>query len=118
MNKQEELAEVLNGIPSMALLPAKQFSFKVSTDRYMFKFPNKGKFSDIDSEFFAEDETEFEVYTEGNVNVSVITKLLFATKQYPELEPNQLFCPINFKIEDNEVTMYGQVVTMLGVNDG
>ena len=117
MNKQEELAEVLQGMPSMALLPAKQFAFNVSADRYMFKFPNKGKFSDIDSEFFGGDASEFEVCSEGNVNISIVTKLLFATKQYPELEPNQLFCPINFTVEEDEVTMYGQVVTMLGVND-
>jgi hypothetical protein len=117
MNKQEELTETLQGLPTLALLPAKQFSFTVSSDRYMFKMPNKGKFSDIDSEFFAEDDSEFEIYSEGNVNISIVTKLLFATRQYPDMEPNQLFCPINFKLDGDDVVMYGQIVTMVGVED-
>jgi hypothetical protein len=118
MNNQEESAEVFQGIPSMALLPSQQFKFNVSKDRYMFKFPNKGTFKELDPEFFAEDDSDYEIMEEGVANISIVTKVLFATKQYPDLEPNQLFCPINFVLEGDDVTMYGQVVTMLGENDG
>lgn len=117
MNKQEELNETLQGIPTLALLPAKQFSFTVSTDKYMFKVPNKGKFSEIDPEFFIDDDSEYEIYSEGNVNISIMTKVLFATHQYPELAPNQLFCPINFALEGDDLVMYGQIVSMLGAED-
>ncbi len=114
---KEAVNDILLGIPTLALLPAKQFKFKVSDDKYMFKIPNKGLYKEIDSEFFADDEATFEVYSDNIVNISVITKILFATRQYPALEDNQLFCPINFSLDGEEVKIYGQVVTMLGADD-
>lgn len=115
MNIKEDVNETLQGIPTLALIPANKFSFTVSADKYMYKVPNKGKFNEIDEEFFAEDDSEYEIYSEGNVNISIMTKVLFATHQYPDLEPNQLFCPINFALEGEDLVMYGQIVTMLGV---
>lgn len=117
MNKQEESTETVKGVPTLAFLPARPFSFKVSSDTYMFRLPNKGKFSELDKEFFAEDDSEFEIYSEGIVNISIISKILFATRQYPDLESNQLFCPINFKLDGENIVIYGQVVTMKGVDD-
>lgn len=112
MNKQEDLTGTLQGLPTLALLPARQFTFSVSEDTFMFKMPNKGKFSEVDTEFFAEDPGEFEIFSEGNVNISILTKVLFATRQYPDMADNQLFCPINFKLDGEEVVIYGQLVTL------
>lgn len=117
MNEKSATSEVLQGVPTLALLPARPFGFKVSKDKYMYKVPNKGKFSELDTEFFAEDDSEFEIVSEDNVNISVVAKLLFATKQYPDLEPHQMFCPINFKLEGPDLLIYGQIVTVAGVDD-
>lgn len=117
IDNSEDFTEVFTGMPTLALLPAKQFKFNVSKKTFTLKVPNSGRFVDIDAEFFKEDSGSFEIYSEGNVNISILTKVLFATKQYPDLKGNQIFCPINFKLDGKDILVYGQVVSMVGVSD-
>ncbi len=105
------------GVPTLALLPPKNFKFKVADEIHKLVVPSKGKYIDIDPEFFSDDDGDFVIHEKGVFNISVITKVLFAARKYPLLEDNQLFCPINFKMLNGEVEIYGQVVTMAGFTE-
>ena len=91
----------LVGIPTMALLPPKNFYFKVLNDKHKLSIPKTGKFYDLDKDFFDKEEGSFEIVNAECVNISLITKVLFGTKKYPDLKPNQLFCPIVLIINKN-----------------
>ena len=56
MENKEEInwseESTLIGIPTMALLPSKNFYFKVSKDKYKLTIPKSGSFHDLDPEFY------------------------------------------------------------------
>lgn len=104
--------EVCIGAPTMGLLPARNRKFTLS-EVASVEVPIKGKFSDLDSEYFKNNDTEFSLYDNGILNVSSISKILFSAGKYPALEPTQMFCPISFVISDKTILIIGQVVTFL-----
>lgn len=107
------------GTPTMVLLPARNYYFKVSEEEYTITIPRSGKYHDIDPEFFSEEEGEFNLF-EGRSKVMfmpAITKVLFATKKYPNLEANQLFAPLALVFKKDTVDIIGQTVEMLDPND-
>lgn len=121
VNKEEvEWSEetTLVGIPTMALLPARNFYFKVLNDKYKLTIPKSGDFYKLDKEFFDEDSGLFEIIGKESVNISTITKVLFGTKSYPDLKHNQLFCPISMVVNGDNVDIFGQVVEMLEAPEG
>ena len=103
------------GIPTMALLPPRNYKFEVYEERYKLKIPLSGTFKELDPDFFKDDNTSFElVKNEGKlINISLLTKILFAAKMYPDLQDNQLFCPIAFNFTDNFLEIIGQLMTIL-----
>lgn len=106
------------GTPTMVLLPARNYYFKVSEEEYTITIPRSGKYSDIDPEFFKEEEGEFNLY-DGRSKIMympAITKVLFATKKYPSLDANQLFAPLALVFKKNTVDIVGQIVEMLEPN--
>lgn len=102
------------GTPTMVLLPPRNYYFKVY-GKYKITIPRKGTYHDIAPDFFAESDGEFNLLDEGNaaLYLPAISKVLFATKQYPLLEPNELFAPIALSFNEDSVDIYGQVVRML-----
>lgn len=122
MAKKEELnwsEEVtLVGIPTMALLPSKNFYFKVLEDKHKITIPKSGKYKDLDKDFFDEDSGEFMIANADCVNISAITKVLFGCSKYPALKDNELFCPISIIINKTTVDIFGQVVEMLEAPEG
>jgi len=115
--KKETEAQI--GTPTMVLLPARNYCFKVSEEEYTITIPRSGKYSDIDSEFFSEEEGEFHLYNARSkvMYMPAITKVLFATKKYPNLDSNQLFAPLALKFKKDTVDIIGQVVEMLDPNE-
>jgi len=103
------------GIPTMSLLPPRNYKFEVFDERYKLKVPVSGTFKDLDPEFFKDDETSFELVRNNGslINISLLTKVLFAAKMYPDLQENQLFCPIAFNFKDDFLEIIGQVMTIL-----
>lgn len=104
--------ESMIGIPTMGLVKARNYQFSISKDTFMMKVPIKGSYTDLDSEFFTEEDGAFEIYDGKDFNVATLSKVLFAAKCYPDLKDNQLFCPLKFNIDENVVTIYGQVVQL------
>lgn len=103
--------EVNVGMPSIGFLPVRQYTFKVSTDSYKLTLPNKGTFKELDPEFFKDIQDEsFEIFQDNVLQLSMLTKVLFAAKQYPELQASQVFCPISIELAGDVVNVFGQVV--------
>ena len=105
-----KFGESMLGIPTMGLVKARNYEFKISNDTFMMKVPTSGTYVDLDSEFFTEKDGSFEIYSGNDFNVATLSKVLFATKSYPDLKDNQLFCPLKFTLENDMVIIYGQVV--------
>jgi hypothetical protein len=105
----------MHGTPPLALFPAKNYIFKISEDNYIIEIPRSGKYSELAPEIFDAAAGEFNIYDEESKTFYLpsITKVLFATKQYPDLKFNQFFVPYVLKLEDNKVTIVGQVVDMM-----
>lgn len=105
----------MEGTPSAVLLPAKNYVFKVTDEYVLIELPRRGKYHDIDPSFFTEDDGEFDILDTTNniLYMPAITKVLFATKQYPDLKFNQFFVPHTFKIDEDKVIIVGQVIDMM-----
>jgi len=105
------------GIPTMALMPSKNYHFKVLADKYKITVNKSGKYLDLDEEFFSEEDGSYTVVSEdGSVfNIAALTKILFGEKKYPSLKGNQLFCPISLVVNEDTVDIFGQVVEMIEV---
>jgi hypothetical protein len=106
------------GTPTSVLLPARRYRFSVSPEVYTMNIPRKGKFEDFDKKLF-ENQGEFEVLTYDEekdtytVNLSIISKILFAASKYPKLEDTQAFAPVGLFITKDNVEIVGNVIEML-----
>lgn len=113
--ENNESGEVLVGVPTMGLVPARNYSFTISEDVYLFEIPCEGKYVDLNSEHFTEEDGSFILYKEGTFVLSSISRVMFAAGNYPKLEANELFCPLHIQVEEekNNLKVYGQVVSMI-----
>lgn len=102
------------GVLSMVLLPARNNTFFVEDKRYYtVTIPRKGKYEDIDSEFFSESDGDFDILNDKNsLFLPEVVKVLFATKQYPDLADNQLFVPLTLTFREDMVDIVGQIIEM------
>lgn len=105
------------GTPTMVLLPATNYLFKVLKREYKITVPREGVYSEIDSELYTEKDGEFMLLDEKSkvMYLPAISKVLFAVKKYPDLKPNQLFAPLALVFRKKYVDIIGQVVEMLEV---
>ena len=103
------------GILSMVLLPARHNTFFTEDKKYYtITIPRKGKYVDIDSEFFNESDGSFDILNDENILfLPAITKVLFAGKQYPDLADNQLFVPLTLAFREESVDIIGQIVELI-----
>lgn len=104
---------IMKGTPPAALLPARNYLFRVLTDHHMIEIPRKGKYKDLAPEFFKDDDGEFNILDDNGVLfMPSITKVLFALKKYPDLENNQLFIPHTFEFKEDVVVVIGQAIEL------
>jgi len=111
--------DALMGTPTIALLPAANYLFRVDKKEYKVTVPRKGVYEKLDPKMYSAKDGEFSLLDKKNnvMYMPAISKVLFATKQYPDLKPNQLFAPIALVFRDKEVDIIGQVVEMLEPTD-
>ena len=104
-----------SGILSMVLLPARNNTFFIEDKRYYtVTIPRKGKYTDIDPEFFNEGDGSFDILNYENILfLPAITKVLFAGKQYPDLADNQVFVPLTLKFREEMIDIVGQIVDLI-----
>ena len=105
----------IQGTPSMVMLPAKNFIFKIDKDNFIMRLPRKGSYHELAPDLFKEEDGEFNIYDEESkiLYLPSITKVLFAMSHYPDLEFNQFFCPSTIKFEKEEVVVVGQIINLM-----
>jgi hypothetical protein len=103
------------GTPTMILLPAKNYHFKVLKKEHKITLPREGIYNELDPETYKKADGEFLLLDENSniLYLPAISKVLFATKSYPDLKSNQLFAPIAMIFGEKEVDIIGQVIEML-----
>jgi len=107
-----EEKEYIHGTPTMVLLSAQNYIFRVLDDVFKISIPRRGAYHDLAPDFFSIEDGEFNIL-DINKNVLLlpsISKVLFATKKYPDLKPNQLFAPLYLVFNENEVEIVGHVL--------
>ena len=110
----EDAPKIIKGTPPAVLLPAKNYVFKILSDHYVIEIPRRGNYHDLAPDFFAEDSGEFNILSEeGTLFMPSITKVLFATKKYPDLDFNQLFVPHTLQFKEETVSVIGQVIALV-----
>lgn len=106
------------GTPTMALLPARNYSFKIVHKEVEITVPRKGTYKDLDPSFYTEEEGEFMLldFSSKIMFIPAITKVLFGVNKYPDLESNQLFVPLALVFHEDTVDIIGQVIEMIKPN--
>lgn len=105
------------GTPTIALLAAKNYRFTVHSEEHKITVPRSGSYHELDPSTYKKEDGEFMLFDEKSkvMYLPAISKVLFATKQYPDLKPTQIFAPMAFVFKDDEVDIIGQVIEMLPV---
>ncbi len=107
------------GTPTMLLLPSRNYKFRVFEKPYSIKIPKKGKYVDLDKKAFTKEDGEFDLlqYSEQEqahiLFLPAISKVLFATNQYPDLKDAHAFTPIALVIREDEVEVLGNLIEMV-----
>ena len=115
--KKSEFQDVV-GTPTLMLLPARNYKFKVYEQDYSVTIPRKGKYVDLDSEMFTEEDGEFNImqYSRKDkaqvVYLPDLSRVMFATSQYPDLKDTQAFTPIALVVKKDTVEIVGNVIEM------
>jgi len=105
----------IQGTPPAVMLPAKNYVFKINKEHFVIDLPRKGTYHEVAPEFFDEEAGEFHIFDEESkvLYMPAITKVLFAAAKYPDLKFNQFFAPYSIKIEEDTVSITGQVIDMM-----
>lgn len=106
------------GTPTAMLLPARNYKFRVFDDNYSITVPRKGVYAELDGAF-SEDDGKFNLLEYNKEDrshvlyIPALSKILFATSQYPDLADNQAFTPIAIIFRRNEVEIVGNIIEMV-----
>ena len=106
------------GTPTLMLLPARNYKFRVHSQDYSVTVPRKGKYVDLDNEMFTEADGDFNImqYSRKDkaqvVYLPDLSRVMFATSQYPDLKDTQAFTPIALVIKKDTVEIVGNVIEM------
>jgi hypothetical protein len=107
--------EAVQGTPPAALFPAKNYVMELQGQQHMIKVPRKGKYSDLDPDFFGDNAGEFRVTRADGmaIDMNMLSRILFATKQYPDLGFDQFFVINTIAVKGEDVIVVGQVIRAL-----
>lgn len=115
MTKRRFEEDINVGTPTMCLLPATNYLFKVHKKEHKITIPRKGVYEKIDPDVYTKEDGEFMLLDEKSsvMYLPAISKVLFAVKKYPDLKPNQLFAPIALVFKKKTVTIIAQIIEMI-----
>jgi hypothetical protein len=110
------------GTPTLMILPARNYKFRVYDKEFSVTIPRKGKYVDLDSEMFTEEDGDFNImqYSRKDkaqvVYLPDLSRVMFATSQYPDLKDTQAFTPIALVIKKDTVEIVGNIIEMTKEN--
>ena len=119
--KKPEAVEVV-GTPTAMLLPARNYKFKVYENDFVIKVPRRGSYVEFGEDVYTKEDGDFDFlqYSEDDkayvLYIPAISKVLFATKQYPDMGELQAFTPVALIIKEDEVQIVGNLIEMLKGN--
>lgn len=115
MPKKKENNKEQYGTPTMVMMPARNYRFKIIKDKHKITIPRKGKYVDLDPEFFKEDSEKFDILDskKNTLYIPAISKVLFGVRCYPNLKPTQLFAPISLNFKKDKIEIVGQILEMM-----
>lgn len=102
--------DYISGVPTMIMLPARNYKFKIVLEECEIRIPREGKYHEICPDFFGEDAGEFKILDNNAVYLPSVTKVLFAVGKYPDLPYNQVFAPIAIVLDGDDAIIIGQVL--------
>jgi len=115
--KKEEMEVKVIGLPSAILLPARRYKFKPDQGHHIIEIPRKGTYVEIDPEAYTDKDGAFDFGRDDTIFMPAVNKVLFATKQYPDLKENQAFALLGLKLKEDTLEVIGTVVEFLEVED-
>ena len=115
-NFTEEEPKEIFGVPTMLMLPARNYRFKIVLEQCEIRIPRKGSYHELAPGVFDELHGRFNILDENILYCPSVTKVLFACAKYPALEPNQVFAPIAMIVEEEEVILIGQVLEFCDID--
>jgi len=104
------MSEYISGVPTMLMLPARNYKFRIVLDECEIRIPREGNYHTLCPDYFPEEAGEFRILDENAVYLPSLTKVLFAVGKYPELPTNQAFAPIAIVIDKEDAVIIGQVL--------
>ena len=120
--EQEPKFQDVVGTPVPMMLPARNYKFRVYDEEFSVTIPRKGKYVDLDSEIYTEEDGEFDLmqYSRKDkaqiVYLPTLSRVLFATAQYPDIKDTQAFTPIALIIKKDVVEIIGNLIEMIKEN--
>jgi len=116
MSNEDNAMEVV-GTPTMMLLPARNYKFKVYKEDHVINIPRKGTYVDFDDEQYTNEDGEFDILTEKDgefvLYTPSITKVLFAASKYPKLDDGFAFVVTAFVVKEDSVDVIGNLIEMM-----
>jgi hypothetical protein len=115
---EKEYIDVI-GVPTMMMLPSRNYKFRVYMKDYIVTIPRRGKYMDLDEDIFSEEDGKFSVLRQSKkeggqiVYLPSLSKILFATKQYPDLTDAQAFVPNTLVVKKDTVDIIGRIIEMI-----
>lgn len=112
---EENINNIQVGTPTMVLLPARNYCFKVVSEEHKIVIPREGDYNKLAPEVFSKEAGSFFIMDEESktLYMPAISKVLFATSKYPDLKSNQLFAPMAVVFNEKDVEVIGIVIEML-----
>lgn len=120
--EQEPKFQDVVGTPTPMMLPARNYRFRVYDEEFSVTIPRKGKYVDLDSEMYTEEDGEFDLmqYSRKDkaqiIYLPALSRVLFATSQYPDIKDTQAFTPIALIIKKDVVEVIGNLIEMIKEN--
>jgi hypothetical protein len=120
--EQEPKFQDVVGTPTPMMLPARNYKFRVYDEEFSVTIPRKGKYVDLDAEMYTEEDGEFDLmqYSRKDkaqiIYLPTLSRVLFATAQYPDIKDTQAFTPIALIIKKDVVEVIGHLIEMTKEN--
>jgi hypothetical protein len=105
------MTEVYTGVPTLSLFPMKPCKFKV-VRQIELEIPVRGDYNEIAPGVFPDESGEFD-FSQDFIYFPAVTKVLLATKQYPDLEANQVFTPVGLELGEDVVKIPGSILEII-----
>jgi hypothetical protein len=105
--------KLVQGTPSLVLFPAKNYFFRVIDEEYLIEIPIEGLYKDLDTSLFKDDSGGFDLMVDDTFYSYQLSKVLFASSQYPDLEFNQFFAPTTITFKNKHVYVVGHIIEMM-----